>query len=143
MLRQALVHPLALRLSSRQIAGHLHVPESTLRRWRIKLSAPDGADTVRAAVRSGRTYSIETANIGRTRARFISASKQLERLRADFEHMKHLASAEAQVLLSAFGHWIFAQQPATVCLDRIEEVIHRLSPSPLSTPEFVGRPDIT
>jgi len=51
--KRALVHPNAATLSNVQLAKHLNVPETTLRRWRKCVSSPVDEDTVRVVERAG------------------------------------------------------------------------------------------
>ena len=52
-IQRALLHPHATALSNVQIAKRIGIPETTLRRWRKRLSSPDGEDGVRLVTRKG------------------------------------------------------------------------------------------
>lgn len=124
MIKAASDHPKGTLVSNRLLARHMNVPEATVRRWRNS-SAPRDADTVRLAVRGGKTHAIETANIRRSAAQRRTAPKP-DHLQGDFKNMKDRASPEALGLLTIMGSWMFEGMPATVCLDRIEEVVGAL-----------------
>src|SRR5579863_6598757 len=91
--------PKGSQLSGREIARHLNVPETTLRRWQKSRSAPSGADTSRIAVRGGKTYSIETANIKKAAEKRRKHSRSPEDLRGEFNQLREMASPEARLLL--------------------------------------------
>jgi len=120
---RALDHPMGSQLSGREIARHLNIPETTLRRWQKSRSAPNGADTSRIAVRGGKTYSIETANIKKAAEKRRKHSRSPEDLRGEFNQLREMASPEARLLLVILGTWLFDGSPGTVCLDRIEETV--------------------
>jgi hypothetical protein len=124
---QALRHPNGVRLSNREIARHLNLPETTLRRWRKTSSAPRGADASCTAVRNGKTYSISTTKIGKAVLEQARQSKSWNRLHLDLHSMKELASPGARELLTQIELWVNGQSSLTVCLEGIEEMVRELS----------------
>jgi hypothetical protein len=123
---RCLKHSKSSQLSNWEIARHLNISEPTIRRWRARVSTSDDVDTTRIAVRGGKAYSIQIANIG-GRANCSCKPKALYKLRGDFDNIKALASPGGRLLLDIFGSWIFGGMPATVCLDRIEEAVQEFS----------------
>jgi len=65
--KAALQHPKAAGMSDRAIAKHVGVGHATVSEWRKKLESyvQVGKIAARTAVRKGKTYTINTANIGR------------------------------------------------------------------------------
>lgn len=63
--RRALEHPNSRTLSNVAIAKHLGLPEATFRRWRRRLSSPDGEVSVRVVERKGRTFEMDVSAIGK------------------------------------------------------------------------------
>jgi transposase-like protein len=120
VLERAVGHPRGMQLSNNQLARHLGVAESTLRRWRTQASSFE--DTIRLAKRGGKTYAIETHNIGKARQTALNRRRSIERLRSEFDHVKPLASPGVLKLLRVLEIWIFEGVPATVFLDRVEEL---------------------
>jgi len=123
---RALGHPNGIQWSTNQIAKHVGVPEATIRRWRKHLSSPDGEDQ-RLATRGGVTYSIRTANIGKTPIRPRNSSSLRYDLKGCLSEMKINASPAARRLLNIVGNWAFGGSTATECLSAIENVIEGLS----------------
>jgi hypothetical protein len=123
VIARALQHPKASQLSNNQIARHLNVPESTLRRWRTKASSPTGEDTSRIVLRGGRSYCMETANIGKGAALRSGEPRSWSRLRGDVRDMKELASSEARMILTIIEKWVTGRSSLTVCLEGIEQAI--------------------
>lgn len=73
---------------NRQIAGHLGVHETTMRRWRKRKSAPGGADTIRTPVRNGEAYSIDTGKISKNLEPRLRVPMTWERLRQDYRDLE-------------------------------------------------------
>jgi transposase-like protein len=67
VVRLALQHPKAASLTDVQLARHLHIPETTLRRWRQKLSSPRGDDSHRVVTRGKSTEALRTGGINKSR----------------------------------------------------------------------------
>jgi hypothetical protein len=120
VVQEALRHPKAKQLSNYELARHLNVVESKVRRWRKRLSTSGDVDTIRIVKRGSQTYQVETANIGRTAARGTRA-KSLEMLRWEIGNLKTLASPEVRTLLTVLANWIFGDLPAVPFLARLED----------------------
>lgn len=80
IVERALLHPKSTQLSNIQIAMHLGIPETTLRRWRKRLSSPDGGDAVRTVQRKGTAYQLHVGRIGKSTSRHRSTRKSPERI---------------------------------------------------------------
>jgi hypothetical protein len=65
VVRLAIEHPMAANLSNVELARHLKIPETTLRRWRHKLSSSVGEDTVRIVNRGNSAYRLAISKIGK------------------------------------------------------------------------------
>jgi hypothetical protein len=124
VLERAAVHARGLQLSNSQLARHIGVAESTLRRWREQSSSHDGEDTIRMATRGGNTYAIETKRIGKTSHGISCRAKPIDKLRSEFSDVKRLASPGTSKVLKIVEAWVFEGGPTTVFLDRIEELFH-------------------
>jgi hypothetical protein len=136
---RALAHERAMNFSNRELARHLHVSEKTIRRLREHLSAAHAADE-RVAVRNGREYTINTANIGSGRkARQTSeGSKEgvrlmlRHRLESDLLEMERDASPEARRILTIFKNWTQRAPRALNVLQALENVIAELKAKRMS-----------
>jgi len=125
IVKRALAHAQAVRLSNRELSRHLNIPEATLRRWVKSSSTSDNPD-YRTAMRAGKAYLIKTANIRKSAEKSESRSHSIANLRGEFSNLKQLATPNARRLLVILGNWIFDRAPATVCLDLIEEEVREL-----------------
>ena len=123
---RALGHPNGIQWSTNQIAKHVGVPETTIRRWRKHLSSSGGEDQ-RLAIRAGVTYSIKTANIGKTPNHARNSSSLKHDLKDSLSEMKINASPTARRLLNIVGNWAFGASTATESLSAIENLIENLS----------------
>jgi hypothetical protein len=124
---KALRHARSKHLSNNQLAQHLGIPESTLRRLRKKLSSPHGEDSVRIAARAGRTYYIKTAAIGkRSATEGYAGPKSRRRLREDLGNMKSCASPEARRILNTVGNWMFGSVSDASCIEAVENVLQEI-----------------
>jgi adenylylsulfate kinase len=101
VIRQALGHPNSRHLSNNQIAQHLHVPEATFRRWRKRLSPSADEDTMRIAVRQGKSYLMQTSKIGTHQP--VSAGKQISQ---ELDHARAAATPDARRILNIVEKWI-------------------------------------
>jgi len=119
-------HTNAARLSNNQIARHLGIPEATLRRWRKHVSSSTDEDTVRVAVRRGKTYPIETARIGRGDTSSTGRPRSMRELREDLWNTKIRASAPARRILNIFDKWVFGNTSGASFLQAIETVVEEL-----------------
>lgn len=134
---RALQHPRAVKLSNVQIAKHLGIPETTLRRWRARLSSPSGEDTSRLVTRRGKTYEMNTALIGKKADRRGIAKSKRE-LREGLVEMKRRASPEAHRILNVLTNWVFGPASAAECLRAIELIVagcRRFRPSLINSAE--------
>lgn len=100
IVKKALGHPQALRMSSNQIARHLCLPEATFRRWRKHLSSSCDEDTVRMAVRGRTVYQIETVKIGKSGVEASGRPRSRKRLEQDLDEMRASATPHTQRLLN-------------------------------------------
>jgi len=123
----ALQHSKAASLSNVQIANHLYVGETTVRRWRRKLSSPGGEDAVRIVTRKGTRYKQRVAGIGKHG--HPSARKSLKSLQEDLESLKSTASPEARRLLNIFGNWAFRAATREECMLAMERILKDLKSS--------------
>jgi len=121
IVQTALQHPNAARLSNVQLAKHLHVSESTVRRCREKPSSSRDEDSARLVTRGGTTYELNARNIGTNSRRQRLQSRRS--LRVDLAAMKENSSAAARPLLVIIEHWLLGQSESTRCLDAIERFV--------------------
>lgn len=134
IVKRALEHPRGSQLSNRDLGRHLSIPEATVRRWRNRLSKPGDGDTIRLVTRRGITYPVQTAKIGKNGGSRRIAPKSLETLRGEFNSIRQLASPRARSVLTIIEHWLFDGAPATVCLNRIEDVTKEWAVPPNGDP---------
>jgi transposase-like protein len=97
VIQLALQHPNSTEMSNVQIARHLHIPESTVRYWRKRLSSQRCEDGVRTVTRGTATYSLATTNLGKRIAE--RSGKPRRDLQIDLAVMKEKASAAVRPLL--------------------------------------------
>jgi hypothetical protein len=126
-IKNALSHPKSLQLSNSQIAKHLNVPEPTIRRWRNYLSSPSEEDHVRIAVRNGKQYEINTANIGKVHRAQIQSEMLRKDLREQMAEMKRLGSPDVHRLLNIISNWLYSGASARDCVEAFENVIRGCS----------------
>jgi hypothetical protein len=129
IMERALLHVKGLALSNSQVARHVGVAEATIRRWRTRASSTSDKDTLRVASRNGKTYAMQTGNIGKNAQRRQKAPRRFERLQADFNNIRQLASPVARRFFVICGNWVFEDAPATVCLDRVEALLREIDDS--------------
>jgi transposase len=117
----ALQHPNAAHLSNVEIARHLHLTESTVRRWRNKLSSSHDEDAIRLVTRGTSSYSLSTTHLGKhgTPRRV----KSREKLRSELASMKKDASPNIRRLLVIIEHWAFGQATPADCLEAMKRVL--------------------
>jgi hypothetical protein len=121
IVQRAINHPNAAALSTAQLAKHLHLPETTVRRWRKKLSSPCGEDRIRVVIRGNSTYAVDTANIGqRSRQRKPRSRRDI---RAEIADMTKIGSPEARRVLTIVGHWVSGEATPEKCVAAIEIVL--------------------
>lgn len=124
--QRALQHPVAAKLSNLQIAKHLGIPETTLRRMRHFASSPNGGDAVRIAVRAGKAYTINTSAIGKIPSQYRNERKGLVELNVGFAEMKSGGSPDAQRVLNVVGNWAFGPTTSQDCLRALEHLLTAL-----------------
>lgn len=123
-LTRAVAHPRASHLSSNQIAKHLGIPEATFRRWKKRISSPTDEDGTRLAVRKGKTYTINTANIGKKgHGTGQYGLKSAAKLEEDLALMRDVASPRAKRLLSILSHWIRNTSAVPATLAAMEQLL--------------------
>lgn len=121
VIQRALLHANAATLSNVQIAKHLHIPETTVRRWRQKLSPPSGEDRVRVVTRGETTYTLTTTNIGKKDGE--RRTRPRRDLGAELAEMKEKGSPTARRLLNIIGHWTVGEATPRECLEAIERFV--------------------
>jgi len=120
----ALQHSKAASLSNIQIARRLNVAETTVRRWRRKLSSTGGEDAVRIVTRKGTRYKQRVAGIGKHS--HPSARKSLKSLQEDLELMKSTASPEVRRVLNVFANWAFRAATREDCMLAMKRILKDL-----------------
>lgn len=126
VVRRALAHPVASKMSTVQLSKLTGIPATTLRRLRQKLSSPNGEDGVRIGVRNGRTYTIRTGNIGKTSAvRIPSKHRSKFRLEAELAEMKANAVPDVQCVLNIIGKWVLGAAASEDCIRALETLLSR------------------
>ena len=121
--RAALSHPNAKDLSNLELARHLHLPETTVRRWRKNLSPPNGEDSFRVVKRNGKLYRLAVAKIGCGRA--PSRLKRRDEIRSELAAMKEQASPEVRRLLNIVGNWALGSAGPAESVAAMERVVTR------------------
>ena len=121
VLRLALHHSNAEYVSNLELARHLQLPESTVRRWRRAISSSSGEVSCRLVTRRGTTYQLTVDKIGRHRA--ISRLKRRDDIRAELAAMKDHASPELRRLLNIVGNWVLGTATPVECVAAMEHVV--------------------
>ena len=121
VIQLALQHPNSAEMSNVQIAKHLHIPESTVRYWRKRLSSQRCEDGVRIVTRGKATYSLATTNLGKRIAE--RSGKPRRDLQIDLAVMKEKASVAVRPLLVIIEHWVRGQSEPARSLDAIERFV--------------------
>jgi len=123
--QRAIKHAKATKLSNVQLAKHLGIPESTLRRIRGRLSSPNGEDSngVRIASRAGKLYQINTMSIGKNRTKSQERSRSVAQLHLGIDEMKARGSADAKRVLTIFRNWAFGATNSDDCIRALEQFI--------------------
>ena len=123
--QRAVKHTKAAKLSNVQLARHLGIPETTLRRIRGRLSSPNGEDSsgVRMASRGGKLYQINTTSIGKTRTKSGERSRSVAQLHLGINEMKARGSVDAQHVLTIFRNWAFGNTNSDDCIRALEQFI--------------------
>ena len=121
VISRALQHPKAATISNVELAHHLGIPETTLRRWRSRLSSPSGEDGVRVVNRGDSTYVIRTAKIGKVA--HAPAHKKHRQLGAELTQMRTAASNNARRLLNVVANWALGSAGPVESLRAIEAIV--------------------
>jgi hypothetical protein len=131
VIRLALRHPNAAKLSNIQMAKHLHIPESTVRYWRDRSSSQVAKMRVREVTRCGVTYNLNVENIGKNGSRRATPRHSLQR---DLAIMKERSLQATRGLLAIIEKWVRGQCDSTKCLEAIEGFLKTRDPERLETP---------
>ncbi len=121
VIQLALSHENSALLSNVEIARHLHIAESTVRRWRNSLTALEAEAKVRLVKRRGSTYSMTIRNLGHgskpRRAKSRSA------LKLELVEMKRDALPTVRRVLSVIEHWILGQAAPADVLEAMRKIV--------------------
>ena len=123
IVERALRHPITEKLSTSQIARHLGVPETTLRRWRKRLTSPDGEVGVRIALRGGRSYQMQTARIGNHTKSCPKLQKSSAEIRQDLIEMKRVGSPSARRVVQLIENWLLGPVGGPELLQALERTV--------------------
>jgi transposase-like protein len=120
---RAIKHTQAASMSNVDIAKHLGVTETTIRRWRRRLSSTYVEDTVRQVTRKGTAYSLRTANIGGSaNSRHVTA-RSLTELNSELSAMCGLCSVRVKPLLIAIRAWLFEGAQASELVTNLDALL--------------------
>ena len=109
-IRQALEHSNARMLSHNQLAKHLNIPETTLRRLLKKLPPPEARGATCIVTRNGKCYEMNTGAMrGATRksAPVPAKAKSLRELEHRLASLRENAAPPVQAVLNIFSNWAF------------------------------------
>jgi hypothetical protein len=107
ILRRALEHPNSAKISDAQLVGYLHLPRTTLHRWRRELSWPSEQDSVGTVTPCGTAYTLAATNTGKScGARRATFHRNLP---GELAEMKKEASGSAGDLLNIIQRWAVGQ----------------------------------
>jgi transposase-like protein len=120
ILGRALCHSRSSQMSNYELAKHLNIPESTLRRWRKQISTSHDVDDERVVARGGREYSIKTAKIGKQHPARRLSIKSVRQIRGDLFEMKERGSPDARRALTVVSNWIMRGSSSQECLVALE-----------------------
>jgi hypothetical protein len=122
VIRRALQHPNALKLTDVLISTHLHIPRATIQYWRKKLSCQSWQDAgVRTVTRNGTTYDLAVANLGKRGTR----AKPRRNLREELADIRKQASEPARELLNDVEKWALGLASPTRFLEVLENFLRR------------------
>lgn len=124
VIQLALRHPDSARLSTVQLAKHLHVPESTVRYWRERLSSQLAKMPFREVTRGGTTYRLNIGELGKNGDR---QRVTMRALRDDLTAMKDTAKEGSKCLLAIIDKWMRGQIEATRCVVLIDTFLNTYS----------------
>ena len=123
LIERTLKHAKASSLSNVQIAKHLGIPETTVRRWRRRLSSPLGEDTYRQVNRNGTKYTLHFKPSSMQLEWGSHKQKSIRQLQRELQTMKITGSPEVNHFLSAIDCWM-AGGTADECLTVLEDLLH-------------------
>ena len=107
LIQRALRHGNAASLSNVEIAKHIGLPETTVRRWRKRLSSPTGEDRQREVTRKGTTYTLHFKGAGKPTEEMDLQQKSKQHLNRELiEIRRSVASPELYELLNAIEQWM-------------------------------------
>jgi hypothetical protein len=105
VVKKALEHPNAAKLSNVQMAKHLHIPLATLQRYRERLILLSGQDSsTRTVTRGGSTYKMRVTNLGRKKGG--PRTKPRRNQQAEIEEARQTASEPAQAMFNVLEKWV-------------------------------------
>ncbi|HEX4138239.1 MAG TPA: ParB/Srx family N-terminal domain-containing protein [Bryobacteraceae bacterium] len=121
ILERAFRHEKGWRMSNYELSRHLGIPETTVRRWRKSMLAPNGVDEKRVVVRSGQKYILQTSHIGKVRS--PSRRKSIRDIQRDLAAMRYDASPDCRRLLAVIVKWTRCNAAQSDCLRALEALI--------------------
>ena len=122
VIRLAIQHPNAGKLTDVLISKHLHVPRATVQYWRKKISCQTWQDIkVRTVTRGTTTYELTTTNLGKKNGeRRVKPRRDLQ---TEIAEMRKQASTPAKSLLNTIEKWTLGLVPPSRCLEVIENFL--------------------
>ena len=120
IVKLALAHPNATGLSNVQMAKHLHIPLTTLRRWRDKVILATGQDScIRTVTRGDTTYQMKTPSIEKKkREHQIGSRRDYE---AEIADARETASEPTQRILNVFANFVRRRLPPAKLAELVEK----------------------
>jgi hypothetical protein len=131
VIQLALRHPNAANMSTANLSKHLHIPESTVRYWRERLSPQVAKMAFREVARGGVIYRLNVRNIGKNRDRRAMTPRGLRR---DLAIMKEKSEQGSKGLLAIVDKWIRGQLEAAKCIELIETFLKTYRSRPVEPP---------
>jgi hypothetical protein len=126
VIRKALGHPNAAKLSNSQMAKHLGIPLTTLHRHREKLILSSGQDSSTRMVtvtRGGQLSKINVSHIGqRNKARRMTPRREMQE---EIAQLRDKAPDRTKDLLRVIEKWARGQVLPARFLDLIEDILQR------------------
>jgi hypothetical protein len=123
IVERALAHPKARLMSNVEIAKHLGLPVTTIRRWRERVSSPSGQDEVRVVQRRNSTYTLRTSGIGaRSRHATFNKLKPLSQLQREFGEIRSGGSFRVAQIIRIIEDWVLAGG-TECCLKALETLV--------------------
>jgi hypothetical protein len=125
---RAVAHQRALAMSTNDLARHVGIPESTLRRLKKSISSLVGEDKdrVRTVRRSGVTYSINTQSIG-MRDPMPRPLREGHRLKKELSQMQAIAvHPDTRSVLAIVEKWFMGQIGPSEMLHSVDRLVMRI-----------------